>query len=524
MAEADTVPVAVVAEVTKADDLSAMNESGTTIPFGGQHYDDESVLSTPKHPNQNLEVSQSCVISPQDVSERVKALAPTLQSIPELTLDEASHVRSTFISIMGEKENITNTLELRILLGDLGFYPPERELNLLLQAYRSRLNLSGLIRFLRFYKKDYPTSEITVAPRETDVFSQMSSKGARARDPDAVRAWLSLGGEEDCSGFIRNARLREALEEFGVVVSLSEEMEEREEIDFTDFCGLWEPPAGQLQQQQQHQEGGFVPVDLEKSYCSFSVLNPVSRTQSLIYGRSSLIPRRLLSAMGRGMSSHANSISQLAPMSGVSSARKPQTGSTISKEDDRHSRPRSPVPPTAAALRTDPISEEERAQLLCMYLFPERYESRRTRFTLPDRKKTSIANAKTMPVHRMGGRDSSIGRRRRPKKRMLGWRTSSYNQKRDEESDEDDFITQKNGGMYRPPSPMILSLRNSTAYKKHQRQQEAKRLQEIKQQQQLEAKQQQQQQLQNLSFNGTNTSGFNGTNLSADQIQMRSIS
>lgn len=482
--------------------------STATAPFDHLEDDDDvhlSGLETPKEQKDDLEISQSCFTNPQDLTDRVKALAPTLASIPELTLDEASHVRNTFSEIMGERENITNTLELRVLLANLGFYPPEKELKLLLQAYRSRVNLSGLIRFLRFYKKDYPTTEVT-APKSGDIFSQLSSKFSSAsHDPDAIRAFISLGGEDDGSGFITIDRLQRALQEFGVTVEFTEEMMEREELDFTDFCSLWQSPNS-------NQSGmGIVPL-MDRSECSFSTLNPQTPgAQSLLLShRTTALPRRLLSLLGRVSVRSGGSISQQSHAvrrvgggggQGGSSSQGGGGGGTGSvQESVSGSRPRSPTGGAPlSALHNEPMTEDERAQLLCMYLFPERYETRRTRFTLPEKKATSSNNAKQAPVHHRLARDGSI-RRRRPKKKMLGWKTSTYGQKKDEESDDEDFLTQKNGGVYRPPSPMILSLRNSTAYKKHQRMQQMKR-----QKEQDDA---------NSNNQLTISGGFNGTNTS----------
>lgn len=437
-------------------------------------------LDGQKEEDDVMEISKSCFVNPNELTDRVKALAPTLNSIPELTLDEMDHVRKQFSQVMGERENITNSLELRVLLADLGLYPPERELRLLLQAYRFKVNISGLIRFLRFYKKDYPTLEVAGPKPDGDVFAQLTKKPTR-RDPDAIRAFAALGGEEDGSGTIKVATLTEALSDFGVAVNYPENMVEREVIDLDEFCDLWHPDG----ETRQGGMEGIVPF-MDRSETSFATLDPATpgpQSLMLSFRMSGVLPRHLLGRLGNRLDRNT-SLSQ--PPQGHTrrgpSSTPRKARSVSSNLESTESGPHTPTIPAAATLRNDPLTENERAQLLCQYLTPEKYESRRTRFTLPEKNQNNPVGVGTnnpakvpsaFPRHPRG---EGAGRRKADaKKKQLGWKTSSYGQKKDEESDEDDFLTQKNGGVYRPPSPTILSLRHSTAYKRHQRQQDLRR-------------------------------------------------
>lgn len=567
--------------------------------------------------------------APEELSDRVRTLAPTLASIPELTLDEASHVRQCFMDLMGERENISNTLELRVLLGNLGFYPPERELELLLQAYRHRVNLSGLIRFLRFYKKDYPVYEgpdrsqyhrlvQSNAAQAGDVFADFSGVPNSLQDEDAIRAFVALGGNEDGSGAVELHRLQLALEEFGVAVDLSEEVLEKDRgLDFVDFCRVWATSGeqgGGGEGVDRYGVLGLLPLSTsalgENDECSFSILNPQTPgpPSLLLSRRISHLPRRLLSMLevavsnqtgiapsafggyapssrlsllratgggthgsslpltaggvgqgrsgassslallGRGGQQHNPSLSQDGRGGGgpyseataavVSGNHSYTRDVTVSSDGDGGSQgyrkgggfsPGGRGETLGGGCRTtEPMSQEEHAQLLCVFLFPERYEGKRTRFTLPIKAgggasggkggkggggggyATNTASsaftggggsggggaggggnaaagggASGAAGPRSGSKPHSPGQggggggghrhrkggshRSRSGRPMLGWKTSSYGKKVDEESDEDDFLSQKNGSAYRPPSPTILSLRHSTAYKRSQR-------------------------------------------------------
>lgn len=588
------------------------------------------------------ELEGGFLTAPDALSDRVRGLAPTLASIPELTLDEASHVRQCFVDLMGERENISNTLELRVLLGNLGFYPPERELELLLQAYRHRVNLSGLIRFLRFYKKDYPVYE---GPDRSQYHRLVQSNAAQAgdggggggfpdfshlptsfQDEDAIRAFVSLGGNEDGSGAVELHRLQHALEEFGVTVDLSEEVLEKDRgLDFVDFCHVWATSGETAGGTGRCGVLGLLPLSAsalaENDDCSFSVLNPQTPgpPSLLLSRRISHLPQRLLSMLevavsnqtgmtptayggyaassrlslhratgqhgslalsaaggGQGYSAGSSSIALLAragqppgmhfpsqegrnntntnggggggpyldAAGGMISGNHSYTHDiTVSSDGEGGSggggsqgyRKNNNGGGGADALggagcrTTEPMSQDEHAQLLCVFLFPERYEGKRARISHPNKMgggggvsggkggrggaghgtntnasaftggggggsgggnpstgggggaaaggggAGGAAGPRTGPKSRSPGQ----GGRRHPKsgshsrgrspRRMLGWKTSTYGRKVDEESDEDDFLSQKNSGAYRPPSPTILSLRHRTSNKKAQR-------------------------------------------------------
>lgn len=213
--------------------------------------------------------------------ERMAYLVATLAKLPELDLGETARVKTCFAAALGEgRENIVNSLELRVVLSDLGLYPSEEELKLVLRAYRDRVNLVGLTRYLRLYKKEFWLNQ--VAARSTTGQAQQATPGvagspdtgaiastatnnsskksqlagassgptndassttgsaggvrhtyavfsnnhappdvaAGRHDEDTLRAFVALGGGEDGSGEISAATLRDAVRGFGLTIDI----------------------------------------------------------------------------------------------------------------------------------------------------------------------------------------------------------------------------------------------------------------------------------------------------------------
>ncbi|XQJ24187.1 hypothetical protein NXY56_000067 [Leishmania guyanensis] len=110
-------------------------------------------------------------------NEQSKMLARVLTKLPDLDLGEMSRVKSCFSAVLGEgRENVVNGLELRLVLGELGLYPSEAELNLILRAYRGRVNLVTLTQYLRLYKKEFWINRTAAAAAAAAVARGVDAK------------------------------------------------------------------------------------------------------------------------------------------------------------------------------------------------------------------------------------------------------------------------------------------------------------------------------------------------------------
>lgn len=429
-------------------------------------------LPPPTLPQNGANGNQGASV-PSPVSARVMALAERFRKVPELTLDEMVTIQDVFESVMGDKEVIMTCFELRVLLARLGIYPTEAELTMVLRANRERVSISALCQYLRFYKKRFacePASQSTAArsvgpppPGEFPAFdtTPLSATG----DADTLRAFVSLGGNEDGTGSISAARLSELVYSFSLTIDMEAmiaavDVEGTGLLDFPEFCALWRLPEGPARR---------------GSILSFSTLNATSPITDKSYSSvtKAVLP---LQKLASGVDSWTTAISP--PMSACTAApvrATQQYGSTSSRPDADQATYPPPNVRTAksgeAAADTAPLSDAEHLNLLQMFLFPEMFESKARRARLDVESLTINHNRlPQLPCasHNKRGFASRLfdspGNRNRSRSswpfRASKGRQNRRNRKNVSLEDEDDFLLQKGaGGVYQPPSPMILSQR-----------------------------------------------------------------
>lgn len=469
--------------------------------------------------------------------EQSKMLAGMLAKLPELDLGEMSRVKSCFSAVLGEgRENIVNALELRVVLGELGLYPSEAELNLVLRAYRDRVNLVTLTRYLRLYKKEFwinhaaaaadgagavRSAPLSAAPRSHQAFhishpmvaSRTGAFGVGGgMDEDTLKAFIALGGGEDGSGEILASTLRDAIRGFGLTIDIDSmirtvDVHHSGVLGYVDFCALWlqststssEPGEaggagvfmGKPLQRESADNAGPDTYRRRSSHGStmsdtrqrlMSLLATTPRLTSLSGG---VLRRRSMTQAPEQAStpSHARRCSpggthffQNTNNRTVTPAYSPQAGGAGNGHGSDGAMACNSIltpPPT-------PITDEEHMLLVEMYLFPEKYKTvrRAPRFAVD----LGGGGGCGSPVYGAAGREAALHssgplhqkRLSRPSASGSGSRGRGRNQARglgntsggaDGGGAVADFFPPRSSNVYRPPSPMILSLRNSTAYR-----------------------------------------------------------
>ncbi|KPA73745.1 hypothetical protein ABB37_09648 [Leptomonas pyrrhocoris] len=514
--------------------------------------------------------------------ERLSYLQATLAKLPELDLSEMARVKECFAAVLGEgRENIVNGLELRVVLGDLGLYPSEEELEMVLRASRDRVNLVGLTRYLRLYKKEFwlnqvaasssaqqqqrssntaagttattgsanagvgvhlrrpfnganagSTNAVAAAPPVIGVshtYTAFSGSPARAggRDDDTLRAFVALGGEEDGNGEIAAATLRDVVRGFGLTIDIDAmirtvDVHHSGMLDYVDFCALWAAPAegssatsiGNALRQASADAEQRESIEGRGSNAAFTPGGSNRRMLSMLRSPSlwsnmstgSPLRRSRLLSLGNDVGMSGSTSPRLGA-AGAGGGRLPISGDradgAVNAANAAHNTVTTCAPVLTAALPA-PISEEEHALLVRMFLFPDQFESdaagRRgggARFMLPPRSPEAGAghnstfagavNAATASARlaSLSQRSHSQLRLSRPRKSgtNAGGRKTKFSQRNSGNGSGDnngddltaDFFSPKNQNVYRPPSPMLLSMRNSTAHRNR-----VKRLEEQK--------------------------------------------
>ncbi|CBZ31151.1 hypothetical protein, conserved [Leishmania donovani] len=497
--------------------------------------------------------------------EQSKMLAGMLAKLPELDLGEMSRVKSCFSAVLGEgRENIVNALELRVVLGELGLYPSETELNLILRAYRDRVNLVTLTQYLRLYKKEFwvnhaaaaaaaaaaapaaavggagaaHSASLSVAPHSYKAFSgshPMAAARAGAfgvgggKDEDTLKAFVALGGEEDGSGEILASTLRDAIRGFGLTIDIDSmirtvDVHHSGVLDYVDFCALWSQPTSTSSESG---EAGGAGVSMGEALLRGSVDNAgsdayrrrssdgsaMSDTHQRLMSLLAATPR-LTSLAGGVLRRRSQTMAQAPEQASTSPrARRCSPGGTQFSQNTNSRATTAACGPRAGGTGNGrgsdgatacnsiltppptPITDEEHMLLVEMYLFPEKYKTvrRAPRF--------AAASGGSPPAHGAAGREAaqhsgSLYQKRLSRPSVSGSRSRSRRQARglgntsggasairatsntagrrckssvaggaDGGGAAADFFPPKSSNVYRPPSPMILSMRNSTAYR-----------------------------------------------------------
>ncbi|KAG5487413.1 hypothetical protein CUR178_08499 [Leishmania enriettii] len=510
------------------------------------------------------------------LQEQSRALAGMLAKLPDLDLSEMSRVKSCFSAVLGEgRENIVNGLELRVVFGELGLYPSETELNLILRAYRDRVNLVTLTQYLRLYKKELwvnraaaaaaaaaagrsdslQISSVPAIQRSYKAFSGSRHMAAAREggfaagggvDEDTLKAFVALGGNEDGGGEIPASTLRDAIRGFGLTIDIDSmirtvDVHHSGMLDYVDFCALWSQPAGTSSEvgdtggtelaagekarqssadtapadgYRRHSSLGSLISDSHRRFLSMMASTP--RRTSLAAGalrrRSQVLTQQREQASSpphaRGFSVGGRHI----PQNTNSSSAAVTGGQQSSGVGDGNGARSAALVEASVTPPPTPITDEEHMTLVTMYLFPDQLENtaRRSPHFVAAPGNGSVASGAAGACHPTGGesmpysgalyqnrlsRSSANGARSRSRS-CRQTRGTSASRKGRNRLDADggntlvtEFFSPKSHNVYRPPSPMILSMRSTTAHRNRLKRLETqKRARKAQQHQQLSSR------------------------------------
>ncbi|ORC91188.1 uncharacterized protein TM35_000061930 [Trypanosoma theileri] len=370
--------------------------------------------------------------------------------MPELNLDETLRIRSVFFDHIHD-EYINNTFDLRVVLAELGLYPSEEELQLLLDTYEHKVNVTHLCNYLRFYKREYQLTERARRSGARDGGGGFFSPEERE---DTLRAFVALGGREGGGGAVALADLRRVCRAFGLAVDVDAmardaggDAEGRGAVDFAAFTALWRPPG-----------------DGSGSNYSGSAERRPSRsdTTTTAYDRAIAAGARRRSATREFPENY-----KFPQISGASvHTAVPPNSSIMNINNGGNNNINSSY---------NPLSEEEHLQALRQYLCPEKCGSGHDASSVNAANSSGI-NGSPSNIRRKPGRNVSIQQSLYTIPQGEVERHRSIVGTREEAgglaaaagsggADEDGTLPATAGG-FRAPSPMILSLRNSAIYKR----------------------------------------------------------
>ncbi|CBH14158.1 uncharacterized protein TEOVI_000376400 [Trypanosoma equiperdum] len=155
-------------------------------------------------------------------------------TVPDLKLDETVRIREMFTEYING-EYVTTLFDLRVLLSELGVYPSDDEMTLVMTAFENKVSFTNLCRYMRFYKKEFLESNK----------QRHRSNAAQDECEDTLRAFVSLGGNEDGSGSVLVEDLRQVCRNFGLTIDINEalnglnESESPLTLRYMEFCNLW---------------------------------------------------------------------------------------------------------------------------------------------------------------------------------------------------------------------------------------------------------------------------------------------
>ncbi|KAK7194826.1 hypothetical protein NESM_000403200 [Novymonas esmeraldas] len=499
--------------------------------------------------------------------ERVKALAALLAKLPDLDLGETARVKSCLAAVLGEgRENIVSGLELRVVLGELGVFPSEAELLLVLRANRERVNLVSLTQYLRLYKKECWVNRAAAVAAAANggsggagqlaspsglsntyrAFSGNRAAGAAAAaawrggggggDEDTLKAFIALGGDEDGGGEVAASALRDAIRGFGLTIDIDSmiravDVHHSGMLDYIDFCALWTRPsepndapggiglsmgeallresadaAAAADDHHHHRRRSSLGSPLGDTHQRLlSVLATTPRRTSLAAGA---LRRRsqMLAAQAHELGTSSSPQQRGSTPGGTRSPQATNSRGTTAAHGQRGAHHSGNLIAGAAAasalahkstvtLPPTPITDDEHMLLVQMYLFPEQFEStarRAPRFasgggggggggggvsggaggdSMPFSTAQHQHRLSRMSVNGSGSRGRSQGHAHGTRKGRHGADAHHHHQHHSSSAVDganalaSDFFAPKNQNVYRPPSPLILSMRNSTAHR-----------------------------------------------------------
>lgn len=167
----------------------------------------------------------------------------------ELTFDEMLRARQVWL--LHTDEYITTPFELRTILSELGQYPQDAELNFCVEAFGNKMAFNNFTTYLGFLKKRFQKPE--------------------PQDVDTLRAFVALGGGADRRGDINAENLRNACRHFDLTIDIDAMIKEVDDdmsgkLEFSEFKSMWggggnEVAAAAAAQKASKQESFDMEVD-----------------------------------------------------------------------------------------------------------------------------------------------------------------------------------------------------------------------------------------------------------------------
>ncbi|EKF37664.1 hypothetical protein MOQ_002138 [Trypanosoma cruzi marinkellei] len=366
----------------------------------------------------------------QSVSTTHNNFATEISVMPELNLDETLRVRDIFSEFVND-EYITTMFTLRVVLSQLGMYPCDEELSFLLGVFENKISINNLCHYLRFYKRKF---QISARQRR----GENPEGSAQEECEDTLRAFVSLGGAEDGTGSVQLEDLRKVCRDFGLTIDIDAmlvdvvDIEYQKTLNYTEFCDMW-------RSRRHRPEHGSTTSVQESQIDILSALRALGMD-----GSSALL-----------LSSKSPECSAIVAKDevGVDGYKFPlnaDPGSSFQQQQSNN----------MAVLR----SEAQHLQALKRFLVPEVAGVSILHNTLPLARRKAPRHQSTLPALHVAAVAENDQRRSYFYSREDGTNAATGFGGKDDGGLP--ALTGGTAGGYRAPSPMILSLRNSTAYKK----------------------------------------------------------
>jgi Ca2+-binding EF-hand superfamily protein len=146
----------------------------------------------------------------------------------DLTFDESLTARSIFAKHAEAK--VRTSHQLRGILSDLGQYPTQAELDVVLDTFNQKIAFEDVCRYLVFLKRKFMKPE--------------------PKDADTIRAFVALGGHHDRGGDINADDLRNACRRFHLTIDIDAMLKEVDEdgsgsIEYNEFKSMWDEANSQ---------------------------------------------------------------------------------------------------------------------------------------------------------------------------------------------------------------------------------------------------------------------------------------
>ncbi|PWV14624.1 hypothetical protein C3747_34g386 [Trypanosoma cruzi] len=351
--------------------------------------------------------------------------------MPELNLDETLRVRDVFSEFVND-EYITTMFTLRVVLSQLGMYPSDEELSFLLGVFENKISVNNLCHYLRFYKRKF---QIFAQQRRVEN----PEGNAQDESEDTLRAFVSLGGAEDGTGSVQLEDLRKVCRDFGLTIDIDAmlvdvvDIEYQKTLNYAEFCDMW-------QSRRRRRDQGSVASVQDSQIDILSALR----------------------ALGMDCSSAL-----------LLSNKSPECSATVAKDEmgvEGYKFPLNADPGSSFQQQqsnniTVLRSEAQNLQALKRFLLPEVAGGSMAQDTTALVKRKAVRHHSTLPALHVAALAENDRKRGYYPPREEGTNAATGGG-----GGKDDgglpTITGGTGGGYRAPSPMILSLRNSAAYKK----------------------------------------------------------